>query len=98
MNNRIKIGHFVQLTGSTLKTVLYYHKIGLLQEPQRSAAGYRLYGSAELSRMQLIKHLKSLGLDLRRIKEMLGDADDNKTLQEVLHLFLPNDYGNTGAG
>lgn len=84
MNNRIRIGHFVQLTGSTLKTVLYYHKIGLLQEPERSEGGYRLYGSAELSRMQLIKHLKNLGLDLKRIKEMLGDAGDQKTLQEVL--------------
>ena len=60
MDNRIKIGHFVQLTGSTLKTVLYYHKIGLLQEPERSPGGYRLYGSAELSRMQLIKHLPRL--------------------------------------
>jgi DNA-binding transcriptional MerR regulator len=84
MNDRIKISDFVKLTGSTLKTVMYYHKIGLLKEPERSPAGYRLYGSAELSRMQMIKHLKYLGLDLARIKETLGDADNNKTLREVL--------------
>lgn len=84
MNDRIKISDFVKLTGSTLKTVMYYHKIGLLKEPERSPAGYRLYGSAELSRMQTIKHLKYLGLDLARIKETLGDADNNKTLREVL--------------
>lgn len=93
MAHRIKIGDFVKLTGSTLKTVIYYHQIGLLAEPARSSGGYRLYGPAELTRMQLIKHLKDLGLDLKRIKEILGDAracasgrdkDDPKTLREVL--------------
>jgi DNA-binding transcriptional MerR regulator len=84
MKNRIKINDFVKLTGTTLKTVLYYHKIGLLQEPERSSTGYRLYGPVELIRMRTIKHLKCLGLDLRRIKEMLGDINNKKTLREVL--------------
>jgi len=84
LENRIKISDFAKLTGSTLKTILYYHKIGLLQEPVRSPGGYRLYGPAELTRMQLIKRLKSLGLDLKRIKEIIGDAPDHRTLREVL--------------
>ena len=84
MENRIKISDFAELTGSTLKTIIYYHKIGLLQEPERSSAGYRLYGPAELTRMQLIKRLKSLGLDLKRIKEILGDIHNLRTLREVL--------------
>lgn len=84
MENRIKISDFAKITGSTVKTIIYYHKIGLLQEPKRSSGGYRLYGSVELTRMRLIKHLKSLGLDLKRIKEILGDIHKNKTLREVL--------------
>lgn len=84
MKNRIKISDFVTLTGSTLKTIIYYHKIGLLPEPERSEGGYRLYGAAELTRMQLIKRFKSLGLDLKRIKEVLGDTHNHKTLREVL--------------
>lgn len=84
MKNRIKTSDFVKLTGSTLKTVIYYHKIGLLQEPERSLGGYRLYGPAELTRMQIIKHLKCLGFDLKRIKEILGDLHSHKTLREVL--------------
>lgn len=84
MENRIKISDFVKLTGSTLKTIIYYHKISLLQEPVRSAGGYRLYGPAELARMQLIKGLKSLGLDLKRIKQIIGDVPDQRTLREVL--------------
>lgn len=85
MKNQIIISDFVKLTGSTLKTIIYYHKIGLLPEPERSKGGYRLYGAAELTRMQLIKRLKSLGLDLKRIKEVLGgDTNNHKTLREVL--------------
>lgn len=84
VKNHVLIGDFVKLTGSTLKTIIYYHKIGLLQEPERSPGGYRLYGPAELTRMQSINRLKSLGLDLKRIKEVLGDIQNPKTLREAL--------------
>lgn len=82
--NTIKIGDFVKLTGTTLKTVNYYHKIGLLPDPERSAGGYRLYGPADLNRMRLIKHLKSLGLDLKHIKEVIGELENPSTPREVL--------------
>lgn len=84
MENRIKISDFAKLTGTTLKTIIYYHKVGLLQEPKRSAAGYRLYGPTELARMRLIQRLKSLGLDLKRIKEVVGDVHNHRSLREVL--------------
>lgn len=84
MENRVKISDFAKLTGTTLKTIFYYHKIGLLQEPERSPGGYRLYGPVELSRMRLIKRLKSLGMDLTRIKEILGDIQNKRTLREAL--------------
>lgn len=84
MKSQILIGDFVKLTNSTLKTVLYYHKIGLLKEPKRSNSGYRLYGAEELNQMRMIKHLKNLGLDLKQIKETLGHAQDNKNITEVL--------------
>lgn len=84
IKNQILIGDFVKLTNSTLKTVLYYHKIGLLNEPKRSNSGYRLYGAEELNQMRMIKHLKNLGLDLKKIKEILGYAKDNKNITEVL--------------
>ncbi|MDH7480202.1 MAG: MerR family transcriptional regulator, partial [Syntrophomonadaceae bacterium] len=84
MKKRIKISDFARLTGSTVKTVIYYHKVGLLGEPERSSGGYRLYGPGELARMQTIKRLKSLGLDLKRIKQVLGDSHNQKTLREVL--------------
>ena len=82
--NKVKIGDFIKLTGSTIKTVKYYHKIGLLPESERSDGGYRLYGPAELNRMRLIKHLKSLGLNLQNIKEIMGDGESPRSSREVL--------------
>lgn len=88
MENRLRIREFAKLTGVTIKTILYYHKIGLLQEAERSPGGYRLYGPEELTRMRLIKHLKSLGLDLKHIKETLGLAHEHRTLRDVLQSLL----------
>ncbi|MGS0765400.1 MerR family transcriptional regulator [Syntrophomonas curvata] len=84
MERHLKIGEFAQLTGVTVKTVLHYHRMGLLAEVQRSSGGYRLYGAAELNRMRSIKHLKSMGLSLQQIKETLGEPDDCKSLRTVL--------------
>lgn len=84
MEKRLKIGEFAKLTGVTVKTVLHYHKIGLLAEAERSNSGYRLYGAAELSRMRSIKRLKYLGLNLQRIKAVLGEPDDQNSFREVL--------------
>lgn len=84
MEKKIKINEFVKLTGSTLKTVIYYHKIGLLQEPRRSQGGYRLYGPKELNCMRLIKRLKSLGLNLNQIKQILGESNNLKNMRDVL--------------
>lgn len=84
MENRIKIGDFIKITGTTLKTVNYYHQIGLIPKPERSSGGYRLYGPDELNRMLLIKRFKALGMDLKRIKEIIGDLQNLKTMQEFL--------------
>ncbi len=83
-DNRIKISDFAKLTGSTLKTIIYYHKIGLLHEPERSPGGYRLYGPEKLTRMRFIQYLKSLGVDLKHIKEILGDIHNHRTLRQIL--------------
>lgn len=51
MQVHLKIGEFAKLSSVTVKTILYYHKIGLLGEPVRSPAGYRLYGLEETKHM-----------------------------------------------
>lgn len=65
-----------KLAGVTTRALRHYHAIGLLDEPPRSANGYRDYGIAALTRVLRIKHLASLGFPLARIGEMLATMDD----------------------
>ncbi len=75
MRELLQIGEVAKLIGVTPKTIRYYHEIGLLAEPKRTAGGYRLYSAQDLLRLQRIRRLRSLGLHLDRIKEILGESD-----------------------
>src|SRR6516225_3824631 len=75
MRELLQIGEVAKLIGISPKTIRYYHEIGLLAEPKRTEGGYRLYTAHDLLRLQRIRRLRSLGLHLDRIKEILGETD-----------------------
>jgi len=75
MRELLQIGEVAKLIGVSPKTIRYYHQIGLLAEPKRTEGGYRLYAAHDLLRLQRIRRLRSLGLPLDRIKEILGESD-----------------------
>jgi DNA-binding transcriptional MerR regulator len=61
--------------GLSADTVRYYERVGLLPEPARSAAGYRLYDQDAVARLRLIRGAQRAGLRLREIGELLQVAD-----------------------
>jgi len=61
LTDALTIHEAAETTGWSPRMLRYIERNGLI-EPQRSAAGYRLYGAAELQR-------------LRTLKELLGDYD-----------------------
>lgn len=65
-----------ELAGTSLRAVRHYHEVGLLEEPERRANGYKSYGVAHLVRILRIKRLADLGFTLTQIAEM-GDADEH---------------------
>jgi DNA-binding transcriptional MerR regulator len=64
--------------GLSADTVRYYERVGLLPEPARSAAGYRLYDQTAVGRLRLIKGAQRAGLRLREIGELLQVADQGQ--------------------
>ncbi len=56
-----------ELAGSTPKAVRYYHRLGLLPEPERARNGYRQYGPDHLTRLRDIVRLRDLGVPLADI-------------------------------
>jgi MerR family transcriptional regulator, thiopeptide resistance regulator len=63
-----KLGRMFGLARSTL---LYYDQIGLLRPNRYSPAGYRLYGEDALARLTRIVELRSAGLPLETVRQIL---------------------------
>src|SRR6266567_4691376 len=82
MRTLLQIGEIAQLLGVTPKTIRHYEKMGLLAQPERTRAGYRLYDAQDLLRLQRIRRLQALGLSLKKIRALL----DEDTLATLDHL------------
>ncbi|MCB0083539.1 MAG: MerR family transcriptional regulator [Caldilineaceae bacterium] len=78
------IKEVADLFGVTTKTVRHYHKIGLLPEPARSEADYRLYTGKDLWRLRTICELRRLGLPLAQIRTVLAAPDPVDALRVTL--------------
>jgi DNA-binding transcriptional MerR regulator len=72
---RLKIGEVARQTGLSIKTIRYYERRGLLEQPPRTQGGYRLYGPEEVARLRFVQRARLLGLTLEEIKELIELAD-----------------------
>lgn len=72
------------LAGVSVRTLHYYDEIGLLSPARVVSNGYRLYGAAELFRLQQILLYRELGFGLKQIASVLDrpDLDPLETLHE----------------
>lgn len=66
---------FAERTGTTVRTLHHYDRLGLLRPTTYTAAGYRLYGENDFARLQQIVTLKFIGLSLKQIKELLNRSN-----------------------
>lgn len=69
----LQAGELARRTGVTVRTLHYYHSIGLLAPSARSDAGYRLYSRQDIRRLHQIQALKRLGVPLAEIGALLSD-------------------------
>lgn len=60
------VGQVADFAGVTVRTLHHYDKAGLLSPSDRSPVGYRLYGEADLVRLQQILFYRELGFPSRR--------------------------------
>ena len=66
-----------------MRTLHHYDALGLLRPTARSAAGYRLYGEADLLRLQQILFFREIDFPLEQIKSIIEDPnfDQVRTLE-----------------
>ncbi len=66
-----------RLAGVSSRTIRYYDEIGILKPARVNSSGYRIYGPAEVDRLQQILFYRELGVSLDVIREiMLSDDYD----------------------
>lgn len=69
------VGEAARLSHVSVRTLHHYDEIGLLVPGGRSPAGYRLYSSDDLRRLQQILLYRELDFGLDEIAEMIADPD-----------------------
>lgn len=70
----LTVKQVANLTGTTVKTLHHYHKVGLLKPSKITEAGYRLYGKKELEKLQHILFYRELDFSLEAIQKILREG------------------------
>ena len=65
------IGELSRRTAVKVPTIRYYEQIGLLPKVTRTGGNRRLYGKAEVDRLNFIRHSRELGFEIDDIRELL---------------------------
>ena len=66
------IGELARRTGLPVRTIRFYSDSGVVPPTDRSPAGYRLYDLDALARLDLVRTLRDLGVDLATIQRVLA--------------------------
>lgn len=61
-----------KLAGISTRTLRYYDEIGILKPARINSSGYRIYGQAEIDRLQQIMFYKELDMSLDKIKSLVS--------------------------
>ena len=73
---RLTIGAFSRLTHLSIKTLRYYHEVGLIEpavvDPD---SGYRYYRPGQAQSAQLVRRFRDLGLPVADVKAVLAAPD-----------------------
>lgn len=77
-DGRFTIGTLAERTGTSRDTIRYYEQVGVLPEPERTDAGYRLYGGDDVERLAFVAQAQTLGLTLDEIREVLEMVDEGR--------------------
>lgn len=68
----MKIGELAQRSDCQVVTIRYYEREGLLPEPARSEANYRIYNESHAQRLAFIRHCRALDMTLEEIRTLLA--------------------------
>lgn len=86
------VRQLAEMAGISRRTLRYYDEIGILKPARINASGYRIYTQAEVDCLQQILFYRELGVDLKRIREIVTNPsfDRGEALREHRKKLLEN--------
>ncbi len=73
-----------ELAGTTVNTVRHYHRVGLLDEPERRFNGYKQYEVHHLLKLLRIRRLADLGVPIAQMADLSsGDGSAAAVLDDL---------------
>ncbi|KAA2256943.1 MerR family transcriptional regulator [Solihabitans fulvus] len=81
---RWSVGELARASGLTVRALHHYDEIGLVVPSERTHAGHRRYTEVDVRRLYRVRALRSLGLPLEEIGEVLGGAEDWEAVRDLL--------------
>ncbi len=63
-SNHLTIGRLANAAEVNIETIRYYQRVGLLSEPCKPLAGFRIYPDETIKRILFIKRAQKLGFSL----------------------------------
>lgn len=73
--DRIKRGELAARSGCNPETIRFYENIGLLNPPERTASGHRLYSPGDQRRLRFILRGRELGFTIEELRSLLSMVD-----------------------
>jgi DNA-binding transcriptional MerR regulator len=70
----LRSGQVAAAAGVNLQTLRYYERRGLLDEPERTLGGHRVYPEQAVTTLRTIKAAQRLGFTLAEIADLLASA------------------------
>ena len=68
----LTIGQIAAKAGMSRDAIRIYERQGLIEEPKRSANGYRIYSENTIIHLRFIQRAKGMGFTLKEIGELLA--------------------------
>lgn len=77
-------GEAAKICNVTVRTIQYYDKEGIIHPSELSEGGRRLYSEEDINNLKKVCMIKSLGVSLAGIKEIMKDENGEKVIQVFL--------------
>jgi len=97
MKRNMKIGELARRAHCQVETVRFYEKEGILPQPPRSAANFRLYSETHVERLLFIRRCRSLDMTLDEIRRLLQIRDTPQDDCSAVSAFLDDHIRHIGV-